>query len=160
MGYFTKDGTANSDAAELVPLSADGIRSVLDTWDARYGTDDDGEIGGFWDGHLFFFSCQGDGAALHVRGRWTRALDPEHRGTVAALINTWNTDKLWPKAYFREEDATLGIYGEFSTPLSNGATQAQLDDLMSCALGTTLQLFKELDEQFPAAAAAAERDDD
>ena len=161
MGFFTKTDVETPGTGMLAPLSLDAIKAVLDSWDANYALDADGDPGGYWDGHLFFFLRNGNSdSILSVRGRWTRQLGVEHRDEVISLLNDWHAEKIWPKAYVQEEETGLGIYGDMSTSLGNGVTQAQLDDLMGCAIGTTIQMFEHLDERFPEAAASAKHDDD
>ena len=158
MGYFTKDGARTGTGAPT-PLTQDAIKAVLDGWDAHYAVDDEGDIGGYWDGHLFYFFQGGqEGTVLTVRGRWGRRVGSDELGPMTALLNAWHDDKIWPKAYARPEGDDLGVYGEVSTPLGAGVTGDQLKDLISCGLATTLQLFEHLDEQYPAAAAAAAED--
>jgi hypothetical protein len=156
MGYFTKTAPGTTEPSRLPRLSTEAITTVLDSWEAQYLVDDDGDPGGYWDGHLFFFMrAGGDQTILTVRGRWGRELGAEHLDTVARLLNEWHSERLWPKGYVQDESGSLGIYADVSTPLGAGADQAQLDDFMGCGLGTALQLFAHLDEQFPEAAAAA-----
>ena len=70
MGYFNKP---QQSAAELAPLTNDRIKSVLDAREANYGVDDDGDIGGYWDGHLFYFFILGsDKDFLQSRARWNQ----------------------------------------------------------------------------------------
>ena len=156
MGFFTKSELGAPSPDRLPRLSTQLVTDVLDGWEAHYLVDDDGDPGGFWDGHLFFFMRAGeDHDVLTVRGRWTRDLGVEHLDAVRAVLNDWHASKIWPKGYVQEEDERLGVYGDVSVSLSAGVTPAQLDDLMGCGLATTLQLFGRLDEHFPEAAAAA-----
>lgn len=155
MGYFTKNG-AGPVAGPLAPLTHEAVRAVLDGWGASYAVDDDGDLGGYWDGHLFFFLRGGqEGTVLTVRGRWAREVGADQVDRVAALLNAWHDDKIWPKGYARAEGDALGVYGEVSTPLGSGVTEGQLAELMSCGLATTLQMFDHLDGHYPDAAAAA-----
>ena len=155
MGYFTKDG-AGVAAGAPTPLTQQAVAAVLDGWDASYAYDDEGDLGGYWDGHLFFFLLGGqESTVLTVRGRWARHLDTDDLARTTAIINDWHEDKIWPKGYVRAEGDELGVYGEVSTPLGAGVTPDQLKELVSCGLATTLQFFEHLDEHFPEAAAAA-----
>ena len=155
MGFFTKTEMGPI-GGPLPALRHETIEAVLDGWGASYATDGDGDLGGFWDGHLFYFLRDGrEGTVLTVRGRWNRTVGPEEHDRLVGLINDWHAEKIWPKAYVRAEGEYLGVYADLSTTLGAGATQAQVDDLMSCALATSLQLFEHLDEQYPEAAAAA-----
>ncbi|GEN79273.1 type III secretion system chaperone family protein [Actinotalea fermentans] len=160
MGYFTKDG-GRAAAGAPTPLTQQAIAAVLDGWDAHYAVDDDGDLGGYWDGHLFFFMLGGaEGTVLTIRGRWARTVGVDQLAPMMSLLNGWHDDKIWPKGYVRPEGEELGVYGEVSTPLGAGVTDDQLKDLVSCGLATTLQLFEHLDEHYPEAAAAAAADSD
>jgi Putative bacterial sensory transduction regulator len=160
MGFFTKDELGASGSGMLAPLTVDAVKAVLDSWEANYAIDPDGDPGGYWDGHLFFFMRNGtDQSVLSIRGRWMRELGGEHRDEVLSLLNAWHAEKIWPKGYVQEEEKGLGIYAEMSTTLESGVTGAQLGDLMGCAIGTSIQLFEHLDEHFPEAAEAAKQDD-
>ena len=162
MGFFTKDEHAGlSSALQLAPLTNEAIAAVLDSWEAGYGVDGDGDLGGYWDGHLFYFFRHGEeGDTLHVRARWNRTVDAAEIGRATAVVNEWNSTKMWPKGYARVESRDdveqVGVYGELSVPLPHGVTHEQLDTILGCAVGTSLHMFGALDEQFPEAAAAAE----
>lgn len=157
MGYFTKNEPGSASHDRLPRLSTELICAVLDSWEAHYLVDDDGDPGGFWDGHMFYFMRAGrEETVLTVRARWNRTLSAEHLDAVARLLNAWHCDAIWPKGYVQVEDGALGVYGDVSVSLGEGVTQAQLDDLMGCGLATNLQLFEHLDEHFPEAAADAD----
>ncbi len=97
MGFFTKDTTA-PEAGALEPLSRDRLTAVLDARELQYGIDDDGDVGGYWDGHLFyFFLMGGEGEYLQTRGRWNREVGIERLAELTALVNTWNAEKLCPR---------------------------------------------------------------
>lgn len=164
MSYFSKDdadgattGAGTGGPAVLVPLSHESIVAVLDANELAYGIDDEGDIGGRWGSHLFFFLRLGaQREVFQVRGRWNRSIGVDQLGRVVGMVNEWNADKIWPKAYVRAEDGELGIYAETSTDLEYGATKEQLDQLLSCGIGTGLQLFEWFDEAYPEAVAHAE----
>lgn len=154
MGFFTKPDQAP--APVLAPLSHERITGVLDANETNYGVDSDGDIGGYWDGHLFYFFRVGDNREIfQVRGRWNRKVGVDQRPQLNALVNDWNADKLWPKAYTREEDGLVGVYGELAVDYEPGVTDDQIFQQLSCVVATTLQLFDHLDAHYPAQAAAA-----
>lgn len=156
MGYFTKQTAEDNAAAEILPLTRDLIAAGLTARDWNFGTDDDGDIGGVWGGHVFFFLRYGrNEEILQIRGRWNREIGPEQLDEVLALVNAWNTDKIWPKVYVRQEDDLLGVYAECATDLEHGVTRSQLDQLLLCAISSGVSFFDHLDEAFPAAAEAA-----
>lgn len=155
MGFFTKPDSATP-AAGLAPISKGRIRAVLDKREMNYGTDSDGDIGGYWDGHLFYFFTMGkDEEYLQTRGRWNRRVSAEQFARVLEIVNEWNASKLWPKGYVRVEEGLVGVYGEHTIDWEQGATDEQIDQQLACGIMTTLQLFENLDEAFPDEAAVA-----
>ena len=158
MGFFTKDTSAPLPPAPpaLGPLSRDRITAALDARDMQYGIDDDGDVGGYWDGHLFyFFLLGGSGEFLQTRGRWNRKVGPDQLGRLLELVNEWNATHLWPKGYVRLEDEVVGVYAEHTVDYEHGVADEQVDLQLACGISTALQLFEHLDEQYPAEAAAA-----
>ncbi len=155
MGFFTKPDAAASVPGPQ-PLSHQRVIDVLDAREMNYGVDDDGDIGGYWDGHLFyFFRLGGQQEYLQTRGRWNRKVGIDQYARVVDLVNTWNSEKLWPKGYVRAEDDVVGVYAEHTVDYEHGATDEQIDLHLACGITTALSLFEHLDEQFPAEAAAA-----
>jgi hypothetical protein len=153
MGFFTKP---TDQPTGLAPLSKERITAHFDANDLRYGVDDDGDIGAYFDGHPFYFFVLGDQAEyLQTRARWNRRVDASELDAVLRLVNEWNTDKLWPKGYARVEGDTVGVYGEHSVDYEHGLTDDQLGLHIPCSVSTTLHLFTALDDAYPAQAAAA-----
>ncbi|MBO0899288.1 YbjN domain-containing protein [Cellulomonas sp. zg-ZUI222] len=140
----------------LAPLGRERVTAVLDARGLEYGIDEDGDVGGYFDGHLFYFFLLGPGdTSLQVRGRWSREVPAARLADVTALVNEWNSTHLWPKGYVRTEDDVLGVYGEHTVDYAHGVADVQVDQHLACGIATTLQLFAQLDEAFPAEAAAA-----
>jgi len=158
MGFFTKPTTGPSGfaAGDLAPLSAERITGYLDAHDMRYGVDDDGDIGGYWDGHLFYFFRLGQNSEyLQIRGRWNRQVAATDLDAMLRHTNAWNADRLWPKLYVRVEDDVLGVYAEHSVDYEHGLTDEQLDLHVASTFSTALAFFEHLDEAYPEQAAAA-----
>lgn len=154
MGFFTKPEQGASGA--LAPLTQERLTALLDAREMNYGVDDDGDVGGWWDGHLFYFFRLGEHQEMfQVRGRWNRTVGADQFAALSALVNEWNADKLWPKAYLRAEGDAVGVYGEHTVDYEFGLTDEQVYQHISCAIGTTLRLFEHLDGHYPEAAAAA-----
>lgn len=154
MGFFTKP-TDIPDAA-LAPLSHERLTATLEAREMRYGVDDDGDVGGYWDGHLFYFFRLGEHREyLQTRGRWNRPLPVTELDRVTRLVNDWNAERLWPKGYVRVEEDQLGVYAEHTVDYEHGLTDEQLDLHLACGISTGLQLFAHLDEAYPELAAAA-----
>lgn len=153
MGFFSKTQEA---AGGLSPLTKDRIKERLDARGSSYGVDSDGDIGGYWDGHLFyFFIVGGDEEILQIRGRWNREIDPGQFDALVTLANQFNTDKLFPKAYVRKDDeGKVHVFAEHTVDYEHGATDEQLDLHFGSAIGSTVRFFEQLDELYPTEAAA------
>ncbi|MFC0645223.1 YbjN domain-containing protein [Cellulomonas phragmiteti] len=165
MGFFTKDTSGPTTPAPpaLGPLSRDRVTAALDSRDMRYGIDDDGDVGGYWDGHLFYFFLMGQHEEyLQVRGRWNRKVGVDQLPAVLEIVNEWNASHLWPKGYVRAEDDVVGVYAEHTVDYEHGVADEQVDLQLACGISTGLQLFEHLDEAYPeqAAAAKAEQEQD
>jgi hypothetical protein len=157
MGFFTKPDVPAAGAGPA-PLTHERITGVLDAREMGYGVDDDGDIGGYWDGHLFFFFRLGQNQEyLQARGRWNRKVGVDQLDKVVSIVNEWNAGKLWPKGYVRVEGdgEVLGVYAEHTVDYEHGVTDEQLDLHLACAISTGLQLFEHLDEAYPEQAAIA-----
>lgn len=160
MGFFTKQASSGG----LASLNKDRLKAVLDGRGANYAEDDDGDVGGYWDGHLFYFFVTGQsGEYFQVRARWNREVAMSEWMTMLALINQWNTEKFWPKCYARAEtrdgeDAEptrIGVYTEVNVDYEHGLTDEQLDQHLACAIATSGSFFDFLDEHYPEEAARA-----
>jgi len=136
------------------PLTQARVIERLEARGFGYKVDPDGDVGGMWDDHLFYFFVLGaSDEYLQVRGRWSRTVAV---GEVAALleaVNAWNTDKLWPKCYVRVDGTDVGVYAEHVVDYEHGVTDEQLDLHLACGISTGLQLFTHLDELYPREAA-------
>lgn len=131
-------------------LSAERVSSFLSARDYRFTVDEDGDLTGTWDGHRFWFLLLGDAKEIvQVRGRWSRTVPVEQRRSAVLAVNDWNRERIWPKAYLREEAGSIALYSEVSADLEPGVTDAQLDQILSCGLGTGVQLFAALDALLP-----------
>ena len=159
MGFFTKPDAAPT--SHNAPVTRERIEAVLASRDWRYFVDSDGDVGGNWDGKLFYFFLVGEKKEiLQVRGRWNRTLPAAAEAQVALVTNEFNRDKIWPKVYGRVEDDRVAVYTEVATDLEFGVADDQLGQLVECGLFTGLQFFDVLDERFPDAAETVAADAD
>jgi len=135
----------------LEPLTTSRIADELARRGYRFTLDDDGDLTGTWDGHRFWFLLVGeDQEILQVRGRWNGAVSPRMRSAVLQAVNDWNRERLWPKAYVREEQRGLIVYGEVSVDFEHGATDEQLAATIACGLVTGTRFFESLRALAPA----------
>ncbi len=126
----------------LLPLSNELITAVLDARGYYHGLDDDGDVGGTWDGHpVFFFRLGPNKEVFQVRITANRTFPIDEVPRLHAFANEWNHERYWPKAYVHvRDDGQAIVVGEVVTDLSAGVTVDQLDQLIDCGIGTGLQL--------------------
>lgn len=129
-----------------LPLSRERLRAALTAQGYRVEEDAEGDLTGLWGKDRFWFLILGE-ALLQVRGRWHRTFAPSRRQTALLLVNDWNRDRIWPKAYLRSEGARMAVYAEMSVDLGAGVTDEQLATHLTCGLGTAGRLFSALDAQ-------------
>jgi hypothetical protein len=132
----------------LQQLTNDLIAEVLTARGYKYFTDSDGDIGGHWDNTLIYFFRLGEyQEMLQVRAMARRTFSIDDVPRLYAFCNSWNHDKLWPKAYVHVgDDGTAGVYGEVTTDLEKGVTLAQLDQLIACGISTGCALAEAVGE--------------
>ena len=123
-------------------VTRDRLASYLGSRGYTFRLDEDGDITGTWDGNRFWFMLLGvDKDIIQVRGRWHRPLAESNRIATLQIVNDWNRDRIWPKAYVRRENGALSLYTEHSVDFGPGATQDQIDETLAGGLGNALQLF-------------------
>lgn len=126
----------------LSPLTNDLITSTLAAQGYHYFTDDEGDVGGWWDSNLFYFFRLGNsGEMLQVRVRTDRQFSVDDVPRLHEFCNSWNHDRLWPKAYVHvADDGSAQVYGEVLADLEAGVAQPQLQQIIECGLATGCQL--------------------
>lgn len=168
MGFFTKN---EAPGGALPPLTQDRVAATFDRRGEHYGRNDSGQLGGFWDGHLYLFLVLDEGlSALQVRARWNRELPVSEYDPLLETLNTWSRDKIWPKVYAVKdrleaepglaepelaEPNNCSVFAEFAVNYPHGLTDEQIDEHIACALGTIGQFFDHLDALYPDQAARA-----
>jgi hypothetical protein len=133
--------------AMVRPLTNELITAVLDAREFTYFTDDDGDVGGWWEENLiYFFRLGQDRSMLQVRIRARRGFDVDDVPRLYEFCNSWNHDKLWPKAYVHvNDDGSVLVCGELFADLQRGAALDQLDQLMMCGISTGCELAAAVD---------------
>lgn len=146
-----------SEPSQLAPLTVARVANRLDAMGAQYRVDEDGDLYGIWESHPVWFIFAGrDNEILQVRASWNRAVPPTERDRILALLNQAHEDHVWPKAYLPEtEDGTVVVVGDVTADFEFGATDEMIDLHLRTGIATSLQLFEQLDEHYPAAAEEA-----
>ena len=146
-------GAEPSDQAATVPtpVTLDRLRRWCEGRGYTYFIDSEGDLGGLWRGRMFFFFLLGpDREVLQVRGHWNRELAIERLPEALELCNTWHVERIWPTCYARVRDnGRVHVSSEVTADVAHGATDAQLDLLLQCGLGTATVFFDELDNAYP-----------
>jgi hypothetical protein len=151
-GPRTAPGPVHLDPAEVpTPLSRDRIMAWLERSGFAYFTDSDGDVGGLWHGRLFYFLVLGEhDEVLQVRGQWHREATIERLEAILESCNTWNADRIWPKAYARvRDDGSVVVCADMTVDVEHGVTDDQLEQLLQCGLTTGSMFFDALDEEYP-----------
>ncbi len=122
----------------LAPLRLAAVVAVLDERRDHYVIEADGTIRGRWGDALIRFERMGDGGEiLYTRVTAERRLPTRRLAEAYEFCNTWNRDRLLPKAYVRESGSgELILAGEVSTDLRQGVAGPQLAVLVNAALTT------------------------
>jgi hypothetical protein len=132
------------------PLDVTRIEKYLVSKDFRFVRDADGDVMGNWDDNRFWFMLLGGRQEIvQVRGRWNKPIPLADRSIALHVVNDWNRERIWPKAYLRTEGDKLALYCEVSADFSAGATDPQLAQVLACGLGTGVQFFATVDAQLP-----------
>ena len=141
-GPLPEDETSTSLLDVPTEVTRDRLASYLGSRGYTFRLDEDGDITGTWDGNRFWFMLLGvDKDIIQVRGRWHRPFAESNRVATLQIVNDWNRDRIWPKAYVRRENGALSLYTEHSVDFGPGATQDQIDETLAGGLGSSLQLF-------------------
>ncbi|GAB3145707.1 hypothetical protein GCM10027290_26060 [Micromonospora sonneratiae] len=148
----TSDGTADGGQLQtLQPLTNELIAEVLRSRDYNFHIDSDGDLLGKWDDNLiYFFRLGTNSEVLQVRTMAATAFSIEDVAALHEFCNTWNHDRLWPKAYVHvNDDGSVRVCGEVVADLERGVTPQQLDQLINCGISTGCQMSDAVAELRP-----------
>lgn len=139
MGWFDKGDNIHG----LRPLTQERLTKIFDTQGWHYGIDDDGDLGGRWDGAgFYFFTAGAQKEILHISSAMAESVPTEREDELLNLLEDWNRDRIWPKSYYMTTaDGSLSVRAEVNVDYEQGVTDEQLLQHVSCALGTSLQLY-------------------
>ena len=116
-------------------VSLDRVSEALDLLDVRYLADGDGSLLAMWERHAVLFTLEGpDDEILVMRARPHSTVPPDWADRAYRVVNEWNHTRRFCKAYVGDptERGQLPIYAELQVPLSAGAHDALLVELLDC----------------------------
>ncbi|WP_306205609.1 type III secretion system chaperone family protein [Actinoplanes sp. RD1] len=130
------------------PLSHDMIVDALKAREFAHFVDEDGDIGGNWQGCLIYFFRLGQKQEIfQVRVLTHAGFTVDDVPRLYAFCNAWNHDRLWPKAYVHTgDDGIVRVIGEVGADFEHGVTPAQLDQVMVCGIATGIELAEAVQE--------------
>ncbi|QLQ39895.1 YbjN domain-containing protein [Micromonospora robiginosa] len=136
------DGPLTGHPRALRPLTGELIAAVLTHRGYAVVAEPDGALVGRWERNLIWFHRRGaTGELLQVRTVAAPRFGIDRVPELHAFCNTWNHDRLWPKAYVHvADDGAAQVCGEVTTDLERGVTPHQLDRLVDCGVTTGCQL--------------------
>ncbi len=143
-------GAGRTPGQRVGPLTLARVLARLEALGYHVAVDEEGDPTGIWGMDRFWFLRLGaDQEVLQIRGRWHRTLPLDRHGDLLLVVNDWNRERLWPKAYVRAEGDVLSVSGELSVDLGAGATDDQLDAVLLRGLAAGGRLFDALGQQLP-----------
>lgn len=132
---------------EVRPVTPQRVRAALHGQGYRVTEVSDAVVAGNWDGNAFTIALVGPNVdVLQVRGSWHDELGRDLEDGLGQMLNDWNRDRIWPKVYTREGTDGLRVHAEACFDLRDGVTDAQLDEVLACGLGTGVQFFEAVGE--------------
>ena len=149
-GIATGNSEFEANRFDMVrPITQERLGLLFDSEGWAWRIDDDGDLCGFWEGHLFCFRFLGDSREVLSIVAFMKQLVPlEYGEDLRDFLQAWHGEFLWPKAYVAEQLEGGRVVAEVNGDYEYGATDAQLVQQVMCALATTLQLFRALAERY------------
>jgi hypothetical protein len=128
--------------AAVAPVTLRRVGDALDMLDVRFLADGDGSLLAMWERHALLFTLEGpEDEILVMRARPHATVPPDWADRAYRVVNEWNHTRRFCKAYVGDptERGQLPIYAELQVPLSSGAHDALLVEMLDCgaAVATT-----------------------
>ncbi len=138
-----------SASSALPPVTQDRLKALLDSRGWSWFVDNEGDLGGMWDGNTFYFLLVGgQKTILQVYGTFNRSISMDKLDDLREFILRWHREKLWPKITHRITDSgEIRLQVENTVDWEFGATDAQLLQQIDCALGTANGFYEALIEE-------------
>lgn len=103
------------------------IGQVLEEFELSFRIDEFGHVATRWQGYSLFLQFHGDeGEHYSVRTIYDRNYTVGDKHAIRAVLDEWNRDSLWPKAYTAtSDDGTVIIVSEATMRVDGGVTRTQ-----------------------------------
>jgi hypothetical protein len=123
-------------------LTNEMIMSALDERGFSYFVDADDDVAGNFQGNLIYFFRIGEQKEMiQIRAMVQHVFSMDDVMRLYEFCNSWNHDRLWPKAYVHvADDGTVSVIGEVVADWEKGVTLDQLDQVLICGIATGCQL--------------------
>ena len=134
-GPTTTEAAAEAVRVQVTPVTLGRVSDALDLLDVRYLADGDGSLLAMWERHAVLFTLEGpDDEILVMRARPHATVPPDWADHAYRVVNEWNHTRRFCKAYVGDptERGQLPIYAEMQVPLSAGAHDALLVEMLDC----------------------------
>ncbi len=150
MRLFRKEAVPGIESG-LAALSQERIKAALERAGWSYSVDANGAIGVTWVyGSFHFLVNGGSGELLCVCGFWHGKIEESDYLRALKVCNTWNFEKLWPKAYVeRDDEGILRLHAELNVDYEHGLSDDQLLQHLACAIDTGMTFFEHVNKRFP-----------
>lgn len=150
MGIFSQMNNTSGAAPAF-----DGSRwePVLRSMDIKFGTDDEGDHFGDWDGARVWFEAKGEQREILVVRAVMDVRPPlDAYASVALVANDWNGEHMWPRTYVVRTDTECVIVADLVIDLETGASDDFLRQQVRCALSTAFEFAEHLPKVLPESA--------
>jgi hypothetical protein len=119
----------------VAPVTLARVGVALNLLDVRYLSDGFGHLLAMWERHALLYAMEGpDDEILVIRARPHATVPLDFADRAYRAVNEWNHVNRFAKAYVGDptEAGQLPIYAETQVPLSSGAHDALLVELVEC----------------------------
>lgn len=150
MGFFSLFSSSELPSDSIRPVSLARLSDLFERRQWTYTVTEEGLLQASWSECLFAFSFEStEKEVLSIYSHIHKPIPEEHLEDLETFIEDWHRDYLWPKAYHTwSAEGELYVETDLSIDYEYGATDAQLFTQISCAVSTTLQLYKALEDRF------------
>jgi hypothetical protein len=131
----TLEGSPKAPDRGAAPVTLARIAGALSNIDVRYLSDGYGNLLAMWERHALLYTMEGpEDEILVIRARPHATVPLDFADRAYRAVNEWNHLNRFAKAYVGDptHGGQLPIYAETQIPLSSGAHDALLVELVEC----------------------------